>query len=115
MDISTTTVHENLLMVELSSSILLMTSSLFFFHMTKVKSLEINPIASSLFSVFLILLAILIVVNSLLNYHYKISKNINQEEQSMINRQFFSIYLSIGIIFICIQFCIACSIIIGIL
>lgn len=81
--------------------------------MTKVKSLEMNHFLSSLFSVFLILLAILIIINALVNYQYKMSKNMEREDVS--TQRFYTMYLSIGIMFICIQFCIACSIIVGIL
>lgn len=59
---------ESLYFGGLSYSILLLTTALLFYHMTRSKTLEMNPVASASFAIILVILSIGIIVTGLHSY-----------------------------------------------
>lgn len=61
----------------LGVSLLLTASSLLFYHMTRVKSLEMNPKLSGIFAISLIISAVAIGIVSMIPYYQRIQHNLN--------------------------------------
>ncbi len=91
----------------LAYSILLTTVSLLFFHMTRVRSIELPHFYSSFFSIVLILMSIAYVVLGLVQYAQRLSTLLNDPDENrkeMQNeRQYWYTYLSLGILFIILE------------
>ena len=106
---------ESLLAAWLAASFMLMTASLLFYHMTRIKSLEMDPRIAGIFAVALILIALTLTVATLFPYYERIGDAITQKEFKYPGREqrYRGLYLSIGIILATIEFGIAISIIRG--
>ena len=68
-------------------SLLLTASSLLFYHMTRVKSLEMNPKLSGIFAISLILSAVIIGIVSMIPYYKRIQHNLNILENTKLNKE----------------------------
>lgn len=90
-------VNEGVFFQVLSSSLLLLTVSLVFFHMTKVKTVEMKRSFAKFFCIVFILLSITYLIQGLIKYH-------NARE---MNNQSWDLYLVTGIIFILLEIGIA--------
>lgn len=72
---------ESLLSTWLGASIITLTTSLLFYHMTRVKSLEMNPRIAGIFAVALILMSIGIAIVSIFPYYQRIGYILQDETQ----------------------------------
>ncbi len=90
--------NEGSLFSVFSSSLLLLTVSLVFFHMTKLKTVEMKRIFAKVFCITFILLSIIYLIAALIKYHNR-SLSLNQES--------WDLYLVTGIIFIILEISIA--------
>jgi cytochrome bd-type quinol oxidase subunit 2 len=101
----------------LSDSLILMTSSLLFYHMVQQKSLSIDYRLSALFSVILILCSVGIGIVSLYPYFQRMGKilNTNDSEQSQKEKIYRTMYTIFGSIIILIQLLIAVFIVKGVI
>jgi len=70
----------------ISASLILLTSSLLFYHMTRVKSLEMNSIIASFFAVSLILLSVFMSATAIYNYKVRIDK-LNTENTELLKKE----------------------------
>ena len=110
---------ESLYVEWLSASLILMTTSLLFYHMTRVKSLEMNNKLSGLFAVSLILISVILAGISVIPYFQRITDAVEHPtaEKTSINADkentYKMIYTILGCCLIFIQLCIAISIIHG--
>jgi hypothetical protein len=106
---------ESLMASWLGASFLLMTASLLFYHMTRIKSLEMDPRIAGIFAVSLILIALMLTVATLFPYYERIGTAIEQKELKYPSREqrYRNLYLSIGIILAIIEFSISIAIIRG--
>ena len=83
-------VNEGVFFQVLSSSLLLLTVSLVFFHMTKVRTVEMKRSFAKFFCIVFILLSITYLIQGLIKYH----------NARKMNNQSWDLYLITGIIFI---------------
>jgi membrane-associated HD superfamily phosphohydrolase len=90
-------VNEGVFFQVLSSSLLLLTVSLVFFHMTKRRTVEMKRYFAKFFCIVFILLSITYLIQGLIKYH-------NARE---MNNQSWDLYLVTGIIFILLEIGIA--------
>ena len=102
----------------LSSSFLLMTVSLLFYHMTRVSSLEMNPKVAGFFSVTLILSAVVITIMALYTYSIRVSELLQAQKMQLSpaekkEEQFKIVYLVVGIIIVMIELSLCTVIILG--
>ena len=102
----------------LSSSFLLMTVSLLFYHMTRVSSLEMNSRIAGFFSVTLILMAVVITIMALYTYHIRLNELLQTQEARLTpaekkEKQFKLVYLCVGIIIVSIELSLCVVIILG--
>ena len=106
---------ESLLASWLGASFLLMTASLLFYHMTRIKSLEMDPRIAGIFSVALILIALVLTVATLFPYYERIGTAIRKKEikNPEMEQKYRNLYLTIGIILATIEFGIAAAIVKG--
>jgi len=100
---------ETLYFGALSYSILLVTSALFFYHMTRVKSLEMPPVASGMFAISFIVISILFVAIGISSYYTRLyevdEQDLSQTERIVLKheRVYWSLYLCMGIVYILVQ------------
>ena len=111
---------ESLYVEWLSASLILMTTSLLFYHMTRVKSLEMNPKVSGIFAVSLILISVFLAGISVVPYFERITAATDEEKDKKrtsvsIEKEnnYKLIYTILGSCLIFIQLCIAVAIIHG--
>jgi hypothetical protein len=100
----------------LSSSFILVTASLLFYHMTRVHSLEMDPRVAGIFSVTLIIAALVIAAISIYPYYDRIGLAVTgQKTTSELRKEkvYRIMYTSIGIVVILIEIGIAITIIRG--
>ena len=90
-------VNEGVFFQVLSSSLLLLTVSLVFFHMTKVRTVEMKRSFAKFFCIVFILLSITYLIQGLIKYH----------NARKMNNQSWDLYLITGIIFISLEIGIA--------
>lgn len=64
----------------ISNSLVLMTSSLLFYHMTKSTSIEIDPRIAGIFAVILILVSVGYEISSIVPYYQRTTSFINEPE-----------------------------------
>ena len=78
--------HDNLYFPEelysgwISNSLVLMTSSLLFYHMTMVKSLEMHPRIAGFFAVILILISVTYAISSIIPYYQRTDRFIKYHD-----------------------------------
>lgn len=95
----------------LSASFLLMTASLLFYHMTRVHSLEMNPLLSGFFSVSLIAMTVLITLLALVAYYRRSTELLsgetvlNQAEENEKIYKYFYLVIGIAIMLIELSLC----------
>ena len=97
-------------------SIIVMTVSLLFFHMTRVSSLQMNSKIAGLFAVTLIVLSAIINILAIVTYWDRVSytSEIGNKNKQIYNENIYRImYLIIGIIYTIVQTGISVVIIIG--
>lgn len=93
----------------LAYSILLVTSALFFYHMTRVKSLEMPPFASGTFAIALIVISILFVAIGIASYYTRLNEiqesDLPPDERIWLKHEkfYWVFYLCLGILYILIQ------------
>ena len=106
---------ESLLANWFTASFLLMTVSLLFYHMTRTKSLEMDPRIAGAFSVALILISLILALSTLFPYYERIGTAIDEKEIAYPEKEqrYRILYLTIGIILVSIEFGIAIAIIRG--
>jgi hypothetical protein len=103
----------------LAYSILLITSALFFYHMTRVKSLEMPPFASGTFAIALILISILFVSIGIASYYTRLNEiqesDLSTDERVSLQHEklYWIFYLCLGILYILVQIGISFYIIAG--
>lgn len=101
----------------LADSLVLMTASLLFYHMTRVESLEMDYRIAAFFSIALILISIGIGAISLYPYYQRIGIVLDDEkdntEQAKKERQYRLVYTIFGSVLVFIQFGIAIAIFVG--
>lgn len=82
-----------------NASIILLTASLVFYHITKIKTLEVPKIIGIVISLGLILINITITVNSLIPYMTRTSSIKNKENENVYKY----IFMICGIFFIILE------------
>ncbi len=102
----------------LEDSLVLMTASLLFYHMTRVESLEMDYRIAAFFSIALILISIGIGAVSLYPYYQRIGEVLDNKESENIEQkskevQYRLSYTIFGSILVFIQFGIAIAIFMG--
>ena len=90
--------NEGSLFSVFSSSLLLLTVSLVFFHMTKLKTVEMKRIFAKVFCITFILLSIIYLIEGLIKYH---------KRNTSLNQDSWDLYLITGIVFIALEISIA--------
>jgi hypothetical protein len=90
--------NEGALFSVFSSSLLLLTVSLVFFHMTKLKTVEMKRIFAKVFCITFILLSIIYLIEGLIKYH---------KRNTSLNQDSWDLYLITGIVFIALEISIA--------
>ena len=93
-------------------SLLLLTTSLIFFHMTVVKTVELPKIFAEIFSITLILISVIYNGIALYQYHMRMKKKYENEEIDMDEKVYWYFYLILGIIFMILEILI-CLVMIG--
>ena len=98
------TVEHNYFMVT-TFSLLLVTTSLLFFHMTVLKSVELPKIFAKIFSIALILMSCIYNGIALFQYHQRM---LQTDDTNLQEKFYWYFYLILGIIFmiICVSICI---------
>ena len=98
----------------LSNSLLLMTMSLLFYHMTKVKSLEMDRRLAGVFAVALIIISIIMGVSSIFPYFTRIGNIVKKDKDKDKEEDHYrTMYVVLGSILILIQLGIAVTIVLG--
>lgn len=104
----------------LAYSVVLMTTALLFHHMTRGKTLEMNPVASTVFAITLILISILFAGVGIAGYYMRLHEMKNDPDLGAQRRKYllheikiWYIYLVLGIIYIMVEIFIAYYIIKG--
>lgn len=104
----------------LAYSVVLMTTALLFHHMTRGKTLEMNPVASTVFAITLILISILFASVGISGYYIRLQEMNNDPDLGEQRRRYlyheikiWYIYLVLGIMYILIEIFIAYYIIKG--
>ena len=105
----------------LTYSMVLMTSSLFFYHMTRVRSLELSPLISGVAAVIMMLMAVLFMILGVVVYLHRIhilqqgSYDHSFTNQTVIDQEqrYAYVYLALGIVLTLVEVMIATSIIYG--
>ncbi len=96
----------------LANSFILMTMSLLFYHMTKVKSLEMDRRVAGVFAVALIIVSIIMGLSSMFPYFQRVGSLVKKEKDKEEDR-IRTMYIVLGAIVILIQIGIAATIIMG--
>jgi hypothetical protein len=104
----------------LAYSVLLMTTALVFYHMTRSKTLEMNPIASGVFSIILILISVIFTGVGIASYYMRLQEMKKDPDLGELRRKYLNheihiwyIYFVLGIIYMIVDIFIAISIIQG--
>jgi ABC-type Fe3+ transport system permease subunit len=92
----------------LSSSFLLMTVSLLFYHMTKTKSFEMSQTQAGFFSIALILIAVTITLLALYTYYNRITELLTNQKNVLTpaeknERNYKYVYMVIGLVIVFIE------------
>jgi ABC-type Fe3+ transport system permease subunit len=92
----------------LSSSFLLMTVSLLFYHMTKTKSFEMSQTQAGFFSIALILIAVTITLLALYTYYNRITELLTNQKNVLTpaeknERHYKYVYMVIGLVIVFIE------------
>jgi len=100
----------------ISASLILLTSSLLFYHMTRVSSLEMNPYLAGFFAVSLISLSVAMSSSAIYNYNSRIKK-LNKENSELLKKEkeISNVIVTIGCILCFIELGIGLTIILGII
>ena len=98
-----------------SVSLVLLTASLLFYHMTRKQTLLLNPRLAGIFAVSLIILAIALSIFSIIDYRQRVLRAAKYTNSPDINQEK---HFSIGIVVICsvlalVEIAIATTIMIG--
>ena len=110
---------ESLYNTWLSDSLILMTASLLFYHMTRVSSLEMDPRVAGIFAVCLISISIALGITSVIPYITRVTTLIKQDQSTEESQEskkegsYRTVYTILGCILILIQIGIAITIIKG--
>jgi fucose permease len=105
----------------LSYSVVLMTTSLLFYHMTKTKSLEMNPKVSAIFAILLMIVSVCFVLTGISTYFVRLQELEEQNDQlstlsqKLLNteKNHYWTYFIFGLIYIGIEIAICIYIIKG--
>lgn len=95
----------------LAYSVILMTASLLFYHMTKTNSLEMRPRTSATFAVLLIIISVLFAIMGVSSYYVRLQELQKQKQNlSDLNKTFlekeiaiFWFYLVLGTVYMLIE------------
>jgi glucan phosphoethanolaminetransferase (alkaline phosphatase superfamily) len=98
--------------VVISFSLLLVTTSLIFFHMTVLKTVELPKIFAKVFSITLILMSCIYNGIALYQYHQRMLVNQQNDNNEIHEKVYWYFYVVLGIIFMIIEFLI-CLVMIG--
>lgn len=93
-------------------SLLLLTTSLLFFHMTNSKTVELPKVFAKIFSVSLIVISCIYNGMALYQYHQRMSVNEDHNNNDKHEKIYWYFYLVLGIIFMIIEVLI-CLVMIG--
>ena len=108
---------ESLYNTWLSDSLVLMTASLLFYHMTRVSSLEMDPRIAGVFAVCLISISIALGITSVIPYITRVTALIKQDQSTEVSQEskkegsYRTVYTILGCLLILIQIGIAITII----
>jgi hypothetical protein len=104
----------------LAYSVLLVTTALLFYHMTRSKTLEMNPIASGFFAIIFILISIIFTAVGITSYYIRLKEMQNDPHLSEDRRKYLKkeisiwyIYVVLGIIYMVVEIFIGISIVRG--
>jgi uncharacterized membrane protein YidH (DUF202 family) len=112
---------ESLYFVSLGYSVVLMTTSLLFYHMIKTHSLEMPLLISSLLAITLIIISIIFVIIGILSYYDRLKElqreknKLPQLHQHILIHEipFGYSYIALGILFMIVEFIIGFFVIVG--
>ena len=93
-------------------SLFLLSASLLFYHITKLNSIEMNPVVASVFAVILILVSFVYNVASIVPYFQRVTAE-NDVDTNEIEQQYKWVYTAIGVLLGIVQLGIAITIILG--
>lgn len=98
--------------IVISFSLLLVTTSLIFFHMTVLKTVELPKVFAKVFSITLILMSCIYNGIALYQYHQRMLVHQQNGDNEIQEKVYWYFYLVLGIIFMIIEFLI-CLVMIG--
>jgi hypothetical protein len=105
---------EGLYLSALAYSSLLMTSALFFYHMVRVQSMEMNPVLAGIVAITLLIVSVVLVGVSISVYRVRIremsaSPSLTETQHMFIQQEWrhWTIYLVLGIAYMLVQVVIA--------
>ena len=115
MDVVNSTSYEaeSLYLHSVSVAVLLMTTALLFYHMTKSSSLEMNPIASKVFAVTLMLISCFYTMVGSWSYYDRISRS----SQTLLHheKEVWYMYITLTTVLILVELCICFFVIQGVI
>lgn len=105
---------EGLYLSALAYSSLLMTSALFFYHMVRVRSMEMNPVLAGIVAITLLVVSVVLVGVSISVYRVRIremsaSPSLTETQRVFIQQEWrhWTLYLVLGIAYMLVQVVIA--------
>ncbi|NDE13549.1 hypothetical protein EBZ80_01285 [bacterium] len=105
---------ESIYFKSLSFCAVLTTIALLFYHMTRANTLEMNPIASGVFAVMIILISVVYFIVGTLSYHHRLRHIWERQRHPRLEKQIWYTYFTCGILLILIQILISIFILVGI-
>ena len=98
-----------------SVSFILMTVSLLFYHMTRRKTLEMDPRLAGVFAVSIIIMSAVFTIQSLVVYAKRVGRLRTKKETEFVHQEIIisHTYIAVGSILVVISFGIAIAILVG--
>jgi len=112
---------ESVYFISLGYAVVLMTTSLLFYHMIKTHSLEMPLFISSLLAIILIIISVVFVAAGIATYYYRLKElHAERKELPALHQQillhelpFYYLYIALGIVFMIVELIICFYIIVG--
>jgi uncharacterized membrane protein YidH (DUF202 family) len=110
---------ESIYFKSLSFCAVLTTIALLFYHMTRANTFEMNPVASGVFAVLIILISVIYFIVGTFSYHHRLQEVWKKEDpgspHSRLEKQIWYTYFACGVLLILIQVVISIFIVLGII
>jgi len=101
---------EGLYLSSLAYSSLLLTSALFFYHMVRVRSIDMNPLAAGIFAIALIVISVTFVGLGISIYYTRIMemahfRNLSEDQRMIVmqEKRQWILYFVLGVLYMLVQ------------